>query len=580
MADTKQLQSPDTLKARFKAGSIPLQSDFADLIDLANAGAVAAGQAAGQINSAGVGMRYGTTGKLELNITSSFNFNSDNDLGSCMPLSIDSSNNKPVVDLAYGLTGASDGLSVKASTGIVVNSYGVSVDAGIIANAQAGAKAVGQFTGQDGKPGVGMRITAAGKLEPDIDASNFSQATDNQGVSPIKVDTSTNKLVVDYGNGLIQSTSGLGVKAYTGVVVDTNGVSVNASIIANAQAGAKAVGQFTGQDGKPGLGMRITSAGKLEPDLDPFDFSSVSDGQGVSPIRIDTSTNKMVVDINQGLSASINGLSVKPSTGIVVNANGVSVSPDTMAYVEAAARGVGKFNGQDGKPGVGMRYSSNGKLELNIDHTSFNYSTETDGSVFIAIDKGTNKPVLDLGPGLTSGTSDVEVRVKASTGIKVDTNGVSVDMAYVVPRGVIVMFSGSAAPSGWAFCNGQNGTPDLRDRFVKGSQDFKTGTGGTKQNTYTPTGTITINAHTLTVAEMPSHSHSLVKMNGAQKAGYHYPEAYNTSLGVNITAGIPGDFISATGGSQAHSHTGTFNGAIYYQNNEPQYFALAFIMKL
>ncbi|TDT51745.1 microcystin-dependent protein [Enterobacter sp. AG5470] len=580
MADTKKLQSPDALKARFKAGSIPLQSDFADLIDLANAGAVAAGQAASQTNSAGIGMKYGTTGKLELNVTSSFNFNSDSDKEHAVQLSVDSSNNKPVIDLAYGLIGSSDGLSVKASTGIVVNGNGVSVDAGIIANATAGAKAVGQFTGQDGKPGVGMRITSAGKLEPDIDASDYSQATDNQGVSPIKVDTSTNKLVVDYGNGLIQSTSGLGVKGSTGVVVDVNGVSVNATIIANAQAGAKAVGQFTGQDGKPGLGMRITAAGKLEPNLDPFDFSSVTDGQGVSPIRIDTSTNKMVVDINQGLSASTNGLSVKPSTGIVVNANGVSVAPDTMAYVEAAARGVGKFHGQDGKAGLGMRYSSDGKLEINSNYSGFNYSNEADGSVFIAIDKGTNMPVLDIGPGLTSGTSEVEVRVKASTGIKVDTNGVSVDMAYVVPRGIIVMFSGSAAPSGWAFCNGQNGTPDLRDRFIKGSQNFSTSTGGAKQNSYTPTGKITIDPHTLTVAEMPSHTHRWVKGTGGNMAtGTNYPR-YDISGTWAWVSYPPYDAFENTGGNQPHYHTGRFDGNIYYQNNEPQYFALAFIMKL
>lgn len=35
--------------------------------------------------------------------------------------------------------------------------------------------------------------------------------------------------------------------------------------------------------------------------------------------------------------------------------------------------------------------------------------------------------------------------------------------------GMIMMFSGSTAPSGWAFCDGQNGTPDLRDRFIVGS---------------------------------------------------------------------------------------------------------------
>jgi len=41
----------------------------------------------------------------------------------------------------------------------------------------------------------------------------------------------------------------------------------------------------------------------------------------------------------------------------------------------------------------------------------------------------------------------------------------------IIPTGVIVMWSGSIAsiPSGWALCNGANGTPDLRSRFIVGA---------------------------------------------------------------------------------------------------------------
>jgi hypothetical protein len=40
-----------------------------------------------------------------------------------------------------------------------------------------------------------------------------------------------------------------------------------------------------------------------------------------------------------------------------------------------------------------------------------------------------------------------------------------------VPAGGIIMWSGSIAsiPAGYYICDGQNGTPDLRDRFVVGS---------------------------------------------------------------------------------------------------------------
>ena len=68
-----------------------------------------------------------------------------------------------------------------------------------------------------------------------------------------------------------------------------------------------------------------------------------------------------------------------------------------------------------------------------------------------------------------------------------------------VPGGIITMWSGSITdiPLGWALCDGSNGTPDLRDRFIVGAGgDYNVGnTGGA-------------NSVTLTVAQMPSHSHS------------------------------------------------------------------------
>lgn len=38
----------------------------------------------------------------------------------------------------------------------------------------------------------------------------------------------------------------------------------------------------------------------------------------------------------------------------------------------------------------------------------------------------------------------------------------------VVPSGIICAFRGQSPPRGWVLCDGQNGTPDLRDRFIVG----------------------------------------------------------------------------------------------------------------
>src|SRR5690606_19832012 len=68
-----------------------------------------------------------------------------------------------------------------------------------------------------------------------------------------------------------------------------------------------------------------------------------------------------------------------------------------------------------------------------------------------------------------------------------------------IPVGGIIMWSGSIAsiPAGWALCDGTNGTPDLRDRFIVGAGgSYAVGeTGGAAQVT-------------LTVDEIPAHSHS------------------------------------------------------------------------
>jgi hypothetical protein len=46
--------------------------------------------------------------------------------------------------------------------------------------------------------------------------------------------------------------------------------------------------------------------------------------------------------------------------------------------------------------------------------------------------------------------------------------GIPAEPVPAIPSGTIAMWKGSIAtiPSGWVLCNGANGTPDLRDRFV------------------------------------------------------------------------------------------------------------------
>ncbi len=125
-----------------------------------------------------------------------------------------------------------------------------------------------------------------------------------------------------------------------------------------------------------------------------------------------------------------------------------------------------------------------------------------------------------------------------------------------VPAGAILMWSGSIAdiPKGWALCNGENGTPNLKDKFIVGASRDD---GGTAKTTVKGAPLITggEHQHTLTVAEMPSHRHS--------ESGHAWAGALG---GVDAVHRPENALTGSTGGDQPHE-------------NCPPFYALAFIMK-
>ena len=167
-----------------------------------------------------------------------------------------------------------------------------------------------------------------------------------------------------------------------------------------------------------------------------------------------------------------------------------------------------------------------------------------------------------------------------------------------VPQGFIGLWSGSvgAVPSGWALCNGSNGTPDLRNRFVVGAGDTYSvgGTGGaTTQtlsvgnipaHTHTVSGTSgTAGGHTHTVND-PTHSHSYYVGSGAAtELGTGYTGT--SGLATNAASSTGAAYTGITLGSVA-DHTHTFSGTTSSVGSGtafsilPPYYALAYIMKL
>ena len=120
-----------------------------------------------------------------------------------------------------------------------------------------------------------------------------------------------------------------------------------------------------------------------------------------------------------------------------------------------------------------------------------------------------------------------------------------------VPINTITIWSGAVEdiPTGWALCDGQDGRPDLRGRFVLGA-------GGT----YNPGAAGGSEEVTLTVEQMPQHNHEVSFRRSSEKA--------MSSNNGNLTGTEPVVASTrVTGSSQPHP-------------NMPPYYALCYIIKV
>ena len=128
----------------------------------------------------------------------------------------------------------------------------------------------------------------------------------------------------------------------------------------------------------------------------------------------------------------------------------------------------------------------------------------------------------------------------------------------LAPVGSIAMWLDAAnIPVGWALCDGNGGTPDLRDRFL-------VGVGGNEGYVYGQTGGADTVA--LTTDQMPKHSH---KYSTASDRTFHYVGAWHGSDW----------WQNSTSGNHKNGSTDDYGGGEAHENRPP-YYAVCFIMRI
>jgi hypothetical protein len=161
--------------------------------------------------------------------------------------------------------------------------------------------------------------------------------------------------------------------------------------------------------------------------------------------------------------------------------------------------------------------------------------------------------------------------------------GVQTAVGTTIPTGVITLWYGAigSVPTGWYLCDGSNGTPDLRDKFVvgAGSTYSVASVGGSTDaivvsHTHTATSTSTVTD--------PGHVHNILGTSnhyvadGGQGSGG--TGTFPFSLG-STSYGSSYIQSATTGVTVATSTTNASAGVSGTNANLPPYYALAYIMK-
>jgi hypothetical protein len=323
-----------------------------------------------------------------------------------------------------------------------------------------------------------------------------------------------------------------------------------------------------------GTGVSITPGGRSFVFCDGSNVIQMSGDPNIARI-----TSGTITGLNQPLPITAGGTGSNSLSGIVTTLGLQDAAFTTVAAIVAQASG----SASDGTvSSAGGTFTGN--IRVAKTNPVLDGNAATNGQVTLESSTqpriGFNIP--NVGAGSIYMANSGEFRIRYNT---------NQDVPISIPIGGIIEWSGalSSLPQNYHACDGTNGTPDLRDRFIiSAGASFAVGTTGGSTSATSSASTVTISgttdsqgAHshggatgntTLTLSQIPGHAHTQqgTFTSGTETAAHSHTfpvtggsndfnfDAGNASRGDSTT--LSGTF-STSSETVGHAHITTISGA-------------------
>ena len=279
------------------------------------------------------------------------------------------------------------------------------------------------------------------------------------------------------------------------------------------------------------------------------------------------------------------------SAGQVLTSDGTDTKWDASSNLPAGSSAqIAITDVSSGTPRLLLATGSGTQKDV-LSNSSLTYNTSSQ-VISGKISDISNHDTGDLSEGSNLYHTTARARAAISASGDLSYNNSTGVMSFSAPSafvsGMIILWSGNTGniPTGFVLCNGSNGTPDLRNRFVVGAGDV-----------YNPGNTGGNDSQTLSTNQIPSHNHPFNTGNPSTSLTGSVTRIAETYAGAGTASGIfsktgnisspltPSRVDSSGAGGfsidATHTHSGTTNNTGGGQSVDirPKYYALCYIMK-